>query len=70
LESAFAHALAHLESLETCPIGPRVGLATLRARLDRPLGDEGDESVHVIDDLAADVEGGLNISASGRFFAW
>jgi hypothetical protein len=67
LETALTHSLKHLDALDDCPIGPRAGLSTLRARLDRPLENGGTDPSRVIDDLAADIEGGLNVSASGRF---
>lgn len=70
LHTALAHALTHLDSLDSCPVGPRTDLASLRRRLDRPLADTGTDPSTVIEDLVADVEGGLNASASGRFFAW
>ena len=44
--------------------------ATLRARLGRPLSDEGVAAEQVISDLVADAEGGIVGCAGGRFFGW
>lgn len=64
------HTLQYLESLDTAPFGARTDLPTLRARLDRQLGEDGLSSEKVIADLVKDVEGGIVGSAGGRFFAW
>ncbi|MCC6791472.1 MAG: aspartate aminotransferase family protein [Thermomicrobiales bacterium] len=42
----------------------------LFSRLDRPVPAAGVDPVAVIDDLVADVAGGVLGSAGGRFFAW
>jgi glutamate/tyrosine decarboxylase-like PLP-dependent enzyme len=65
-----AHALTFLNELDTAPVSATATLEDLRKRLGRPLGDDGCEAGRVIDDLVADVDGGLIGSASGRFFAW
>ena len=70
LERAASHAIAFLDTLDSAPVSATATLAELRERLDRPLTDQGIEATRVIDDLAADVKGGLIGSASGRFFAW
>jgi glutamate/tyrosine decarboxylase-like PLP-dependent enzyme len=70
LEGAFAHALHYLEHLDRTSVSATASLADLRARLARPLAYEGMDALRVIDDLAADVEGGLLGSAGGRFFGW
>jgi glutamate/tyrosine decarboxylase-like PLP-dependent enzyme len=70
LGAALEHSLAHLENLDSLPVGAIASLATLRARLGRPLADEGVGSAQVIADLARDVEGGIIGSAGGRFYAW
>ncbi len=67
---AFAIATAYVESLESAPAGATADLATLRARLAKPFVSEGIDPAQVIDDLAADVAGGLLGSAGGRFFGW
>src|SRR5713101_8510478 len=70
LERALAHALAHLEALDGRPVSATASLAELRARLARPLTDTGVDASQVIDQLVADVAGGVLGSASGRFFGW
>jgi len=63
-------ALSYLEHLDEGSVGPTADLATLRKRLGRPLDDAGVEPDRVIEELLADVEGGIVGSAGGRFFAW
>ena len=70
LKRALDHSLAHLGSLDTRKIPPSVGLDELRKRFDKALGDEGIPAAQVIDELVADVEGGLFGTGSPRFFAW
>jgi glutamate/tyrosine decarboxylase-like PLP-dependent enzyme len=70
LGAALEHSLAHLDNLDTAPVGATAGLADLRARLGRPLAYEGVAPAQVIADLARDVEGGIIGSAGGRFYAW
>ncbi len=70
LESALRHALAHLESLDAAPVAPTAPLEILRARLARPLTDDGAPPEQVIADLVADSAGGIMGSAGGRFYAW
>jgi glutamate/tyrosine decarboxylase-like PLP-dependent enzyme len=70
LERATAHALQYLEQLDTASVAATTSLADLRARLGRPLAVRGVDPVQVLDDLAADVAGGILGSAGGRFFGW
>jgi glutamate/tyrosine decarboxylase-like PLP-dependent enzyme len=70
LERAVTHALEYLDGLESAPVSATATLAELRGRLGRPLTDGGADAAQVIDELAADVAGGLIGSAGGRFFAW
>ena len=70
LERAFAHALQHLDSLERGPVAPTATLHALRDRLCRPLNNESIDPVRVIDELVADVAGGVMGSAGGRFYGW
>jgi glutamate/tyrosine decarboxylase-like PLP-dependent enzyme len=70
LQAAFTHALKHLDALDTCAVGPRAALETLRGRLDHPLQSAPMDPAQVIEELARDVEGGLNVTGSGRFFGW
>jgi glutamate/tyrosine decarboxylase-like PLP-dependent enzyme len=64
--------LAHefIDSLPTRPVGARAGLEELRARLARPLGDQGEDPRTVIEELARDVEPGLTASAGPRYFGF
>lgn len=70
LEQALAHSLAHLDSLDTAPVGASATLATLRERLVKPLNDDGMDAGAVIDALVADSAGGITGNAGGRFFGW
>ena len=70
LERARAHALTHLEKLETMPVAATVSKETLRERLTRPLPERGSDPVAIIDDLVVDTAGGLLGSPGGRFFGW
>ncbi len=70
LERALHHALAHLENLEHTPVSATATLAELRMRLARPLANDGVNAAQVIDELVADVAGGVLGSAGGRFFGW
>ena len=65
-----SHALSYLDSLDTAPVSATASLADLRARLNRPLSDDGVDAARVVDELARDVDGGLIRSGGGRFFAW
>jgi len=70
LERAHAHALRYLHRLDTGSVAATSELEALRTRLGRPLATEGAPPDRVIDELVADVEGGLIGSAGGRFFGW
>jgi glutamate/tyrosine decarboxylase-like PLP-dependent enzyme len=70
LESALRHALNHLESLDATPVAPLASLAILRARMGRPLSNDGAPAQQVIADLVSDAEGGVMGNAGGRFYAW
>lgn len=70
LQTALQLAQSHLENLETSSVATTTDVQTLRARLGRPLRDDGLPPEQVIAELAADVEGGIIGSASGRFFGW
>jgi len=52
------------------PIPTPVGISELRKRFGTDLGEESIPAEQVIDELAADVEGGLFMTGSSRFFAW
>jgi glutamate/tyrosine decarboxylase-like PLP-dependent enzyme len=70
LELALNAALSYLQALETTPVAAQVDAHVLRSRLHKTLAREGIAADCVIDELIADVDGGLNGSAGGRFFAW
>ena len=70
LGRALDHARAFLDTLDALPIAPTVSAAELRARFDRDLPAAGAPAVDILDDLVANVAGGLVGSAGGRFFGW
>lgn len=70
LEQTVAHALVYLEQLEQSPVNATTSLAELRQRLGRQLPTSGLDATKVIDELVADVAGGIVGSAGGRFFGW
>ncbi len=70
LEAASRHALKYVESLNESPVAATAGHSALRQKLAKPLADTGLPPTQVIEELVADVEGGLIGSAGGRFFAW
>lgn len=70
LGRSLEHSLEHLDSLAQGPVAATATLAELRERLGRPLERAGQDPAQVIDELVADVRGGLLGSAGGRFFAW
>jgi glutamate/tyrosine decarboxylase-like PLP-dependent enzyme len=70
LERTLEHALTHLEKLESASVSATVTLAELRKCLARPLAERGLDAARVIEELTADVSGGLLGSAGGRFFGW
>jgi glutamate/tyrosine decarboxylase-like PLP-dependent enzyme len=51
-------------------LGAPAGIEELRARLARPLTDQGEDPRSVIEDLARDVEPGLIASAGPRYFGF
>ncbi|HEY1358057.1 MAG TPA: aminotransferase class V-fold PLP-dependent enzyme [Thermoleophilaceae bacterium] len=59
-----------IDSLGSRQVGVRADIDELRARLARPLGDEGEDPRTVIEDLARDVEPGLIASAGPRYFGF
>lgn len=70
LTSALECTLAHLASLDQSHVGATADVPTLRARIDKPLSDNGSAPEQVIADLVRDVEGGIIASPGGRFFGW
>jgi glutamate/tyrosine decarboxylase-like PLP-dependent enzyme len=70
LNTALRSALEYLSKLDDQPVGPTVSLEELRARFCREWPGDGVEPARVIEDLVRAVDGGLNNSASARFYAW
>jgi glutamate/tyrosine decarboxylase-like PLP-dependent enzyme len=70
LETAAARAMSYLSKLDERPVGAAASATALRTRIAKPLSRSGLPAEQVINELAADVEGGLHGVASGRFFAW
>jgi hypothetical protein len=68
LDNAFAEAVAHLENLDQTSVAATADLETLRTRINKPLTNDGVDPAQVIEELSADVAGGLLGSAGGRFF--
>ena len=69
LDAAFQHSIAHLEHLDSRPVGATASLQTLRDRLGKSLADDGAAPDRVITELVDDVAGGIIGSAGGRYFA-
>ena len=65
LTRAAEHAFAWLDGLDTRSVATTASVADLRARLGRPLADQGVAATRVIDDLVADTAGGILGSQSG-----
>ncbi|HEX5828252.1 MAG TPA: aminotransferase class V-fold PLP-dependent enzyme [Candidatus Limnocylindrales bacterium] len=70
LERAHVHATAFLASLGEPPVGTSATLEQLRARFGGPLPDAPADPASVVDELAANAEGGLIRSAGPRFFGF
>ncbi len=70
LDTAFHHAISHLENLDETSVAATADLETLRGHLTKPLAREGISAERVIEELSRDVAGGLLGSAGGRFFGW
>lgn len=63
-------ALHHLAELPDAPVGATADAGGLLDRLDVPLAGEGCDPATVVDELVADVAGGITRMNSGRFFGW
>lgn len=70
LQVALDRALNHFDTLNTQSVGATANRAMLRERIARPLPQSGMDPANVVDELAVDVAGGLNINSGGRFFGW
>ena len=67
---AAEHALDWLAGLDERSVATTATLEDLRVRLGKPLAERGLPATQVIDELVADVAGGVLGSQSGRFFGW
>ncbi len=70
LERVVSHTLEYRADDSVQPVYPATSPAELRQHLDKPLPAAPSDPIDVIDQLVADVEGGLVRSTSGRFFGW
>jgi hypothetical protein len=68
-EPSATHSLTSKASTN-CRVCASATLDELRARLARPLTEQGSDAVTVIDELVRDAAGGILGSAGGRFFGW
>ena len=70
LEAAARHAIAYLNGLPSHSVQAAGTVQALRAQLHKPLADRGMAAQQVLSELVRDCAGGLQGSASSRFFAW
>ena len=70
LEAALQQALEYLRTVDDRPVGATVSLETLRRRLCKEWNHHPMLADDVVNELAADIEGGLNNSVNARFYAW
>jgi glutamate/tyrosine decarboxylase-like PLP-dependent enzyme len=57
-------------NLSERPVGARSDVDEVATALGRPLGEEGEDPMSVIEELIAGAEPGLLATPSGRFFGW
>lgn len=70
LELALNQAVEYLSSLDHTPVAATLSLDELRERFCKPWAAEGVKAEDVIAELTRDAAGGLNNSASARFYGW
>ena len=70
LDDAARLARTYIDGLASRPVDATASLDELRARLDRPLTETGEDPRAVIADLANDVDPGLIASAGPRYFGF
>ena len=70
LDDAARLAIEYADGLDSRPVGATADVGELRARLDHPLADQGEDPRRVIADLAHDVEPGLVASGGPRYFGF
>ncbi|MGH9776121.1 MAG: pyridoxal phosphate-dependent decarboxylase family protein [Candidatus Acidiferrales bacterium] len=70
LETAHRESLKYITSLDAHAVGATADLHALRARLRKPLSDEGLPAEQVVAELARDADAGIIRQGGGRYFAW
>jgi glutamate/tyrosine decarboxylase-like PLP-dependent enzyme len=70
LEAALHQALEYFRTVDDRPVGATASLETLRRRLCKEWNHHPMLADDVVNELAADIEGGLNNSVNARFYAW
>ncbi len=70
LRRALKHAIDYIDGFDERAIPASAALGELRDRLGGTLEARGVPAERIVDELAANVEGGLLDSGGGRFFAW
>ncbi len=70
LEAALHQALAYFQTVDDRPVGATASVETLRQRLCKEWNYAPMPADDVVNELAADIEGGLNNSVNARFYAW
>jgi aromatic-L-amino-acid decarboxylase len=70
LDLAAQYAARYLEALDRTPVGASADPVALRSRLLKALADDPLPAEQVVEELLADVEGGIVGCAGGRFYAW
>lgn len=70
LSRTLEHAKEYIEGIDNEDVCSTKTMKELRNALKKPLNENGEMAVNVIDQLVDDVNGGLINSSGGRFFAW
>jgi glutamate/tyrosine decarboxylase-like PLP-dependent enzyme len=70
LELAARLASEYIESFDSAKVSREIDPQTLRASIEKELGDEGLPPLQVIRELEQDLRPGLLDTANGRFFGW
>ncbi|HEX8487422.1 MAG TPA: pyridoxal-dependent decarboxylase [Propionibacteriaceae bacterium] len=70
LERVTDEADTFFSNLSQRPVSARSDVDEVAVALGRPLGNEGDDPLSVIEELIAGAEPGLLATPSGRFFGW
>jgi glutamate/tyrosine decarboxylase-like PLP-dependent enzyme len=70
LEAALRQAIDYLRTVDDRSVGTTASLETLRQRLCKEWNQAPLPGDEVVNELAADIEGGLNNSVNARFYAW